>query len=372
MAEIAIEDDQDRDRGRAAAGGASSRSGPSTSQVASMRFVPILLAGALALWPTLAGAAGFRFATVPDPDDRPLEVGIWYPTDAPAPAAPNTPFRHALALDAPVVGENLPLVVISHGYGGWLGGHAGMALALAEAGFVVVAPTHTGNNYEDESYPTARWMVDRPRHIARVLDYILGQWPDRARLDPKKIGFFGFSAGGYTGLVAIGGVPNLRLAAEHCRREPAEVACGLGVAEGADSSAVEDRGRWVHEPRIRSAVLAAAGFGFAFDREALKDVSAPVQLWAAAADRHVPGATNTRPVLEGLPVPPDYREVADAGHFVFFLPPCSNPKFQAAEPNVWAMVCVDPPGFDRLAFHRAFNAEAVRFFRESLKVPAAR
>ncbi len=336
-----------------------------------MRFLPVLLAGALALCPTLAGAAGFRFATVPDPDDRPLEVGIWYPTAAPAPAEPNTPFRQALALDAPVAGEGLPLVVISHGYGGWLGGHAGTALALAEAGFVVVAPTHTGNNYEDESYPAARWMVDRPRHVARVLDWVLGQWPGRARLDPKKIGFFGFSAGAYTGLVAIGGVPNLRLAAEHCRRQPTEVACTLGIVEALGQTTSGGPTAWMHEPRIRSAVLAAVGFGFAFDREGLGNVSAPVQLWAAAADPHVPGATNTRPVREGLPMTPDYREVAGAGHFVFFLPPCSDPRFQAAEPKVWAMVCIDAPGFDRAAFQRSFNAEVVGFFRETLKVPAA-
>lgn len=329
-----------------------------------MRSILLLLA--LALAPSIADAAGFRYATVPDPDDRPIKVGIWYPSDVPPPVAPNTPFRQALALDAPVKGERLPLVVISHGYGGWLGGHAGTALALAEAGFVVVAPTHTGNNYEDESYPGARWMVDRPRHVARVLDYMLGQWPDRSRLDAARIGFFGFSAGGLTGLVAIGGAPRLSLAAEHCRRNPAEVACTLGILDGVDPATADRPDRWVHEPRIRAAVLAAVGFGFGFDRAGLEKVSAPVQLWAATEDRQVPGPANARPILEGLPARPEFHEVA-AGHFAF-LAPC-NPKLEAAEPKVWAMVCVDPPGFDRAAFQRSFNAEVVRFLRETLRVP---
>jgi hypothetical protein len=44
-----------------------------------------------------------------------------------------------------------------------------------------------------------------------------------------------------------------------------------------------------------------------------------------------------------------------------FLPPCS-PQFAANLPRF----CTDPPGFDRTAFHRDFDASIVRFFREHL------
>ena len=30
-----------------------------------------------------AMAVGFQYVTAPDPSDQPLEVGIWYPSDAP-------------------------------------------------------------------------------------------------------------------------------------------------------------------------------------------------------------------------------------------------------------------------------------------------
>jgi predicted dienelactone hydrolase len=33
---------------------------------------------------------------------------------------------------------------------------------------------------------------------------MLAAWSDSARIDPSRIGFFGFSRGGYTGLVEIG------------------------------------------------------------------------------------------------------------------------------------------------------------------------
>lgn len=320
-----------------------------------------------------AEAAGFRFATVPDPGNRPIEIGIWYPSNTPAPAEPNTPFGQALAREAPVAGEKLPLIVISHGRGGWIASHADTALALAEAGYVVVAPAHPGDNDEDESAPPPRWIVDRPRHIARVIDFMLGTWPAHGRLDPTRIGMFGFSAGGYTALVAIGGVPNLRLAAERCAADPQavdppEVFCKAGVLTGfEDPKAIADAeaaAEWVHEPRIRAAVIAAPGLGYAFDAKALAGVTTPVQLWNASADHNVPYATNGEVVLNALPTRPEAHLVEGVGHFVF-RPPC-RPQIQAALPEIWKMACVDPPGFNRAAFHRTMNAAILLFFDNAL------
>src|SRR5262249_42396039 len=157
-------------------------------------FISLLALALLAAPIMQAGAVGFQSATVPDPADKPLQIGIWYPSAAPAPSQPNPPFRQPLALNGAVAGNRLPLVVVSHGTGGWLGGHADTALALAEAGFVVVAVTHTGDNGEDESYPASRWMIDRPRHISRVLDFMLADWSGHERIDALRIGIFGFSA----------------------------------------------------------------------------------------------------------------------------------------------------------------------------------
>ncbi len=326
-----------------------------------MRLPIILLAGTLLLVAGPASAIGFQSAMVPDPVDKPIEIGIWYPSDAPMPVMPNTPFRQALALDAAVAGDHLPLIVISHGKGGWLGAHADTALALAEAGYVVAALTHTGDNSDDESYPASKWMVDRPRHISRVLDYMLSSWTGHEQIDAARIGTFGFSAGGYTVLVAIGGVPDLKAIAQHCAEDHSESACTLGIADGA---ATEPAPIWVHDPRIRAAVVVAPGLGFAFDGQALAHVTIPVQLWAASNDQNVPYISNTAIIRRALPRPPEFHEVEGAGHFAF-LPSC-NPGLEAALPAVWAITCVDAPGFDRATFHQQFNSDIVTFFDRSL------
>jgi predicted dienelactone hydrolase len=89
-------------------------------------------------------AAGFEQLTVPDPEGPPLEAGIWYPSQAPASSQPLGLYRQTVATGGQIAGRGLPLVVISHSTGGSFADHYDTALALAEAGFVVAAVTHTG------------------------------------------------------------------------------------------------------------------------------------------------------------------------------------------------------------------------------------
>jgi predicted dienelactone hydrolase len=146
-----------------------------------------------------AGAVGFQWVTVADPEDQLLNVAVWYPSDAPVATQALGAFRQSVAADESISGSQLPLVVISHG--GWAGSHFDTALALAEAGFVVAAITHTGDNFKDRSYAfQARNLIGRPRHVVRTIDHMLTTWPAHERLDPAQIGIFGHSAGAFTRL----------------------------------------------------------------------------------------------------------------------------------------------------------------------------
>src|SRR5262249_3308767 len=154
-----------------------------------------------------------------------------------------------------IAGRGLPLVVMSHGTGGSFEGHYDTALALAEAGFVVAAVTHTGDNYRDQS-GFARAPENRPRHIKALIDHMLASWPRRDRLDPRRIGIFGFSAGGLGALVAIGGVPDLSRGPSYCAAYPDDWGCRRARETGARYSAAPGAS-FVHDSRISAAVIAA-------------------------------------------------------------------------------------------------------------------
>jgi predicted dienelactone hydrolase len=247
------------------------------------RSIAAKIAGAalaiLMLAATPGLSAGFERATVPDPEGPPLEAGIWYPSGTPASSQLLGPFQQTVATGGEVAGRGLPLIVVSHSTGGSFADHYDTALALAEAGFVVAAVTHTGDNYRDNS-GFAR-IENRPRHIKALVDYMLASWPRRDLIDPARIGMFGFSAGGFTALVAIGGVPDTTRAAGHCAAYPDEWACRKVKESGGGARAPAV---FVHEPRIAAAVIAAPAISYSFTPEGLAGIRVPIQLWRPDSD----------------------------------------------------------------------------------------
>ena len=99
---------------------------------------------------------------------------------------------------------------------------------------MVAAVTHTGDNYRDNSQMTH--LDNRPRHIKLLIDYMLTSWRGHNAIDAGRIGMFGFSAGGFTTLVAIGGAPDLA-SLPYCEAHPDEWACrAIGPRRAAEMS----------------------------------------------------------------------------------------------------------------------------------------
>ncbi len=160
-----------------------------------MRLVA-MIASVLALVcaPELAANVGFEEVKIGNGAEAPLTVGIWYPTDAPGTAHALGSFTQTVAPGAPVAGQGLPLVVMSHGGGGWYDGHYDTALALARAGFVAAAVGHAGDAFDDQSKVLQLWR--RPAQLRRLVDDMLHEWSEQGRLDSSRVGAFGFSNGG--------------------------------------------------------------------------------------------------------------------------------------------------------------------------------
>ena len=322
----------------------------------SITFVMLLATLLTAAKPAIS--VGFQQVNVPDPAGKPLAVAIWYPSDAPAVDSPLGMFVQSVATDSPVSGKQLPLVLISHGTSGSLASHYDTALALAKAGFVVAALTHTGDNTGDQSYTGNRIdLIDRPRQSHVVLDYLLDKWKDHSQIDPERIGMFGFSLGGFTTLVEIGGTPDLARMAQFCAKRPTAPECDFVKQQHGDQlEPPASVPAWVHDARIKAAVVVAPAVGFLFADGGLKQVSVPVQLWRTFNDNQSPNAWNSEVVRKELPKWPEEHVVPGVDHFVF-LAPCSR-----ALAKVAPIICADPPGFSREEFHDSFNRTVLTFF----------
>jgi predicted dienelactone hydrolase len=311
-------------------------------------------AGAIVLccFASPASSAGIQLL---DSDSR-LAGAIWYPCEA-------TPQRVPLgslavqfidsvqgAKDCPFTGAKLPLVIVSHGRGGWFGGHDDVVEALADAGFVVAAINHPGDNGNDSSKSDMLSLLEsRPQDMVRLLDFMVSDWKDRASVDPTRVGFFGFSFGGYTGLALAGAEPDFARLARFCRGQ-------AGACEQLHNG--EAPPNPPHDARIRAAVIADPP-STVFTRDNLSTINIPLQFWRSELGGGDVDAAGTERLANSLPGKPEVHTMP-GGHFGF-LPPCS-PQFAANLPRF----CTDPPGFDRAAFHRDFDARIVGFFQKHL------
>jgi predicted dienelactone hydrolase len=319
-----------------------------------LAFKSFAYALALCCWSLSVDAAGIQLLDA----DPALAGAIWYPcavapqdvplgklTVGPVGALPGVK-------DCSVTGTQLPLIIFSHGRGGYFGANHDTAEALADAGFVVAAINHAGDNGNDSSQRDSLSVLgSRPMEMVRLLDFMLHDWKDKAVIDPARIGIFGFSLGGYTSLVLIGVKPDFERVASVCKDKTG--ACAqLHNGEAPPNSP--------HDPRIKAAVIVDPATG-AVTGNGLAVIKVPLLYWRS--ERGGPGVgdgSGTARVADSLSGKADIH-VVPAGHFTF-LAPCS-PQLASALPRI----CTDNPAdFDRAAFHRDFNASVVQFFRDHL------
>jgi predicted dienelactone hydrolase len=78
---------------------------------------------------------------------------------------------------APIAGDHLPPIAVSHGRTGRFGGHHDTAAARAIASFVVVAINHPDDNAFDSSrVGDLSPAIERPNDVRRLIDFMIVDW----------------------------------------------------------------------------------------------------------------------------------------------------------------------------------------------------
>jgi dienelactone hydrolase len=147
---------------------------------------------------------------------RSLPTEIWYPAESGQDESENA--AHPLGLDHRATpgltptSAPCPLVAFSHGNSGFRQQSTFLTTHLASWGFVVVAPDHVGNTFnemmqlpdEDARRSThQRARRQRPHDIHAVIRALLDEKHlsnERPSLDPERLGLLGHSFGGWTAL----------------------------------------------------------------------------------------------------------------------------------------------------------------------------
>ncbi|MDH4551721.1 dienelactone hydrolase [Pseudomonas sp. BN607] len=320
-----------------------------------------LLGGLLAHAEAAPWTVGLHHMTLADPvDRRPMQALAFYPAAGQARSTRIEGYPLEVAEEAPVAMGRFPLLLLSHGNTGSPLALHYLATSLARQGFVVVAVVHPGDNARDPSrLGTLSNLYGRPLQVSAAItaardDALVGPY-----LNGGKVGVIGYSAGGETALILSGARPDLDRLRQYCLERPNDAdACkthGILIA---------DRSELVPEadPRVGATMLMAP-LSLLFGRHALLGVHVPVLIYSGDSDQLVAVERNAEPLARKLPITPDYRLLAGAGHFVF-MAHCDTEQ-SARMPAL----CKDAAGVDRRHIHHSLQRETAAFFRQALGAP---
>ena len=320
---------------------------------------------------------GFSRLFTADPMGGQMQYSLWYPTKVPNGVVRLGPFEFPGTPDAEPAAGRFGLVILSHGSGGSDLGHRDTAIALAEAGFIAAAPLHPRNNIRDDIGDDQRIVLDgRPRQLSAVIDALLAQQVWSSRIDTKKIAAFGFSAGGYTVLAALGAEPEFSRILDHCERHAEEDPycniVGLSDVAARKARAMEYAGppQSFHDCRLCAAVIADP-LAAPFSDATLKALPSAKLLFlrpevenVLKAEFHVSRVVRLLKQRDDFPDPQDIL-LPKADHFSFIAPFPESVGKSLAEPERFDRADFHEEMNHRAILHEEMNRHIVTFFREA-------
>lgn len=275
-------------------------------------------------------------------------LAVFYPTEEKSRGpAKLGPFQVDATINAEMQSGVHRLMMISHGSGGTPYVYRGLAMTLAQNGYVVGLPRHIGNNRDDNSLvDTLENLTYRPRHLRLAIDEIVtGKTATNqgwiGKIKPDDIGLIGHSMGGYTILALAGGRPHT----------------GFQIAFNPNGKIKSSQYVDVQKDgRVTRLVLFAPATPWFQTEDGLMDVEAPILMYTAEHDQ-ITTSFHSEVILKGLPNHASliHHCVQGAGHYSFLTP------FPEAVKSMKLPPAMDPPGFDREKFHRDMNAEILNF-----------
>ena len=343
------------------------------------RFTMLILSTAL-FSAAVTADTGFLTLTLSEPQTRPLEGVVWYPTEQTSPseevggnsAFVGTPVHRDAA---PALGRH-PLLLLSHGYGGNWRNLNWLAQAMVGQGYIVAAVDHPGTTTRNKQPAQAQALWSRPQDMVRMLDALVASPLLAGRIDETRIAAAGHSLGGWTVLELAGGQFSTARFITDCGQHRALGGCKLTHTLGIDRpEAAERLAASQHDARIRAVVSLDLGLARGFTPESLARINVPVLILSAGADSDdMPAALESGYLTSNLPAGLTRSvSITGATHFSFMqlCKPGAAALIEAEAPGE-GVLCRDGGDLSRTTIHQRLLEEIGGFLNQALQYQAPR
>lgn len=324
---------------------------------------------ALTLWAGISSAVAAGFQTL---EHNHLKVGVWYPSDMDETDGRLGPFDVRLAFDARLKPGHYQVILMSHGNSGRYRNHHLTAKALADAGFIVIAPEHSADHLvgTSKTFEALHWRTVELNH---AFEMVLQIDMFRHAIDLSRIHALGYSLGTVTVLSSAGaGIDKSKVDA-HCQKHDDPNFCDepdfitrWSVKWKRDvktpSFERDIPSKFWPKPSINGKVALIAPIGQGVVIEDNMFIAEQVLISGYVDDKINMPHFHAEPLSKIIPKDKLFDFSIREGHHSAFIAPFAKRVTDIEH----IPVAIDPPGFDRIASLKMLNDDLVRYFRISL------
>lgn len=288
---------------------------------------------------------------------------IWYPVDpqieGTVSKSPWDVFKVAISA-SPKTGK-MPVIAISHGYGGTPHQFSWLIRHLVYSGYIVIGIDHL--DLINHKPHINHWQ--RPQDITTIIDkFSSHSMASHANLN--QIGIAGFSLGGTTAIWLSGGratkldsiIPGPKDAYLKEFKDIDKALPGLNKKMMSKD--------W-RDPRIKAAFIMAPAWGWIFDEKDLSKISIPTYLIASSADDVLFTQNNAGFFARNIPKSTFQEISGKANHYVFITALNEKQKQEVNLPARLNFLIEDDVSVDRVWIQSEVSQEAARFFNSLFK-----
>ncbi|MEG2172957.1 MAG: dienelactone hydrolase family protein [Desulfovibrionaceae bacterium] len=292
-----------------------------------------------------------------------LNINVWYPSVRKPTVVNYNPWKILASRNGKEAVGRFPLLLLSHDSPGGRFSHHDLAVFLARSGFVVVAPTHHGDNTNNmQNLFTLRQLTQRVIQMKATLDTVLRHPETMQHIDPDRIGIVGFGTGGSTALLMGGALLSKEGWAGYCAKASKGDPYCTPWASARMRTLLEKLPLKVSlaDQRIKAVAAVAPAYGMLFSKASLKYFYPPLLLISAGKDTINRAPWHADALRELFSTAPQFFTLknADAASLMAACPP----SFQRDLPEL----CNSVSQAERLNIHHELETLLARFFLETL------